>query len=92
MNNETKEALLNITLRELLELIEKKPEETKSAFNRRTIGKIDCFVNPVHNSTGKHIIEYEVCLPKGILCNIKEWEDVEKLVKEINSVIIKYQR
>jgi hypothetical protein len=91
MNNETKEALLNTTLKELLELIENKPTESKSSFLRFTIGKLDCFISPVYNSR-KTVDEYEICLPKGILCNVRDWADGEKLVKELNSVIVKYQK
>lgn len=91
MSPEIKEALKNISLKELIELLQENDINKSNPFFRFTIGKLDCQISRVFNEKNK-IAEYEIRVPKGILCNIREWDDAEKMIKEINNIIIKYQK
>ena len=91
MNNELKEQLLKLTIKEILELISKEPRPKTNPRGRYTIGKLDASVNSITDAS-RTIVEYSVDIPEGTLCHIKRIEDIESCIKELNIVITKYQK
>jgi len=91
MDAELKSKLLELTIGEVLGIINQPSKPVGTSWSRYTIGKLDAFFTPVTNSRGK-VIEYSLHLPEGILCNIIKIEDLENCIKEINAIITKYQK
>ena len=91
MDAELKSKLLELTIGEVLSIINQPSKQVAPSWSRYTIGKLDAYLTPVTNSRG-YAIEYSLHLPDGILCNIKEIDDVENCIKEINAIIMKYQK
>jgi hypothetical protein len=91
MSPEIKEALKNLSVKELIEILQDSDISKSNSFSRFTIGKLDCQISGVINER-KKITEYEIKIPKGVLCNVWQWNDAENMIKEINNIIIKYQK
>ncbi len=90
MDNELKSRILGLTLGEILELMTEKSNK-KQPWSRLTIGKLDADIYAITN-VNRTLVEFSVNVPSGVLCNIKKIEDVESCLKEINSIIAKYQK
>jgi hypothetical protein len=107
MNNDFKNQLLNLTIQELFDLIKNKAEISNPlpiysdvTTLRYTLGKLDATTREVIKTVewGKErkpmnvVAEYEIVLSSGTLCFIKEKNDIELLLKELNLVIAKFQK
>jgi hypothetical protein len=67
---------------------------------RYSIGRLDVRINEVRKDVewGKEkktvsvVTEYEIIMPEGKLCYVTEKSEIQKMLKEINMVIAKYQK
>ena len=96
MTEELKQELSKIPFWELINFYEGEKNnmvkaEHKSATRRHTIGKLNAFAKPSFVDKYNHILEYSVEVSEGILCYVK-MDSLEKMLKEINEVIVKYQK
>ena len=95
MTPELKEQLSNLTLNEVLELLKNNKQslsnDVTNHYKRHTLGRLDIFANSIAGPN-RNIIEYSINVPEGILCYIKNSDNIEPFVKELNAIISKYQK
>ena len=93
-SNEFKKELLKLTLEEVIKIYEEERTKRKLATaTRYTLGKLDVLVTFSATNQYRHITEYSITVPEGILCYVKTntADTVEKMIREINEIITKYQ-
>ena len=96
MNTEIKEQLLNLTIKDIVDLIKKDTVESEKKIvkyvGNRTLGKLDVFISSNSNYTGNKVYDYNIHVPEGILCYIEDMNKLTEFLKELNAVITKYQK